>query len=134
MSFEILAFRGRTTDYRGAIYASDGSTPVQIHEDDVVRFKAGRSEGDPLIELASGEVEEGGSTVIVDSVGSSSEPARYTVRLSEVELSDVPPGTYDAEVLLVDVSEVSPPSATRMVDVGVLHVVESLGGAVGEPQ
>ena len=58
-------------------------------------------------------------------------PAAYTVRLAEDDVTALTAGVYDCEVAVADDSELAPANATKHVERGVLHVIDTLGGDTG---
>lgn len=136
MSFEILAYQNRTTDFNGSLYASDGVTPIQLVSTDALRFKMGRRPGStPTIDLRSGSPTANGSAITITGLGSASAnpptPATYTVRLAQGDIDTLTPGPYDAELLFVNTIDTVPAVSTQPVSVGVVHVIPEMGGAVG---
>lgn len=125
--FTIHARVGRTSDYNGALYESDGTTGVALAAGDVLRLKIGRGSSDPLLEVTSIAATPNGSVVTITDT---SAPAEYTIRLAQDDTADLPPGTYDCELVLVDDSETAPADAAKFVEYGVLNVLPSLGGSV----
>ena len=134
MSFEVIAYRNRTIDFQGSLFQADGTTGIALQATDVVRFKMGRGDAAvPDLDLkgsqASPSPTPNGSGVTVDQITS---PAQYTVRLAQGDLTSLAPGTYDAEVGVVDDSETAPVDAFKPVEVGVVHVIGQMAGDVGK--
>lgn len=129
--FEIVAYRGRTKEYTGTLYRSDGTTALVLASGSKVRFKAGRGDqATPLLDLVSGVATPNGSTVVLDTLGSGSTPARYTVRLAQDDLADIEPGTYDAEVVVIDHGSSGPADAAKVAASGTLHIIGRMGGGL----
>jgi hypothetical protein len=128
MSFEITVPRRRTCDKSVAIFEADGSTPIVLEATDAVRFKMyRRDQGIPVLEVDSGSATANGSRITVEDL----DPARVTLRIAEGDTADLNPGTYDAEIAVVDDSETSPADATKLADSGVVHLLATGGGTLG---
>lgn len=125
MSFENIAYAGRTTDFTVLLYEDDGSTALVLANADVVRVKIGRA-GSVVLDLDSAADTANGSGVTVDNRSA----AQVTVRLAQGDTSAMQ-GTYDVEVLVVDASETSPANAVKACEYGCMHILPSQSGDTG---
>jgi len=128
MSFEASVTRNRTADKKVRIFEADGTTPVVLAAEDVVRFKLyRRDQSDPVIDVDSAADTPNGSGIQVDQL----DPAEVTLRLAQGDTAPLDPGVYDAEICVVDASETNPPQAIKAVESGVVYLLPSAGGDVG---
>src|SRR5579864_5546382 len=100
MSFQIVAYRGRSTDYMGTLSQKDG-TPYVLQPADRLRLRIGRGTDVLFLDLTSGVPSFNGSFIAITSMGTQgppAAPASYMVRLTQGDLAEVDVGTYDAEV------------------------------------
>lgn len=124
MSFELLAYANRTTDFTVALFETDGTTPLVLGASDAVRCKIGRR-GAVVLDLRSGTPTANKSLVSIEHT----DPASATLRLAQADTAALA-GTYDAEVLVVDAAETQPANAVKAAQYGVLHVYPSQDGGV----
>lgn len=89
-----------------------------VASNDVVRFKVGRSNETPLVDIGSNAATANGSTATA---------ANPTVVSLEAADLTFPAGIYDCEVSIYDTSETAIKKAER----GVFVLRESMGGTVG---
>jgi hypothetical protein len=133
-SFEIVAYQNRTIDFSASLYQADGVTGVVLVSGDVVRFKLSYGTGLPLLDLSSDAPNANGSGVTINDLGGETlgKPAVVTIRLAQADLlSIVGPYTFDAEILVVDVTETDPLDAIKSVQLGIVHVLRTPAGAIG---
>lgn len=133
---------GRTCDYRFKLYKSDRS-PLEIADDDVVRFKLSddADSEDPTLEISSAAATGNGSVITIESVGDedAGTPAEVLVRFAQDDtdgLAANDDGTirredYFGELLLVDNSETDPADACKRIAYGPVTVLPAAGGDVG---
>lgn len=135
MSFELNIPRSRTTSLTGYIYEQDGTTPHVLAAGDKLRFKVYRgAAATPVLDILSGATLAGGTTISIDSVGDVSNPAQYTITFgqADIDAADVMYGPYDAELIVVDVSEGSSPELrNKHTEFGVVNFLHSGGGNLG---
>lgn len=122
MSFENIAYAGRTTDFTVLLYEDDGSTALVLANADVVRVKIGRA-GSVVLDLDSAADTANGSGVTVDNRSA----AQVTVRLAQGDTSAMQ-GTYDVEVLVVDASD---SDLIKTCEYGCMHILPSQSGDTG---
>ena len=126
MSFSVNVFCGRTYDFTVPLYAADGTTPLVLAVNDIVRVKIGRK-GDALLDLSSLAATTNGSRVTVTTLS----PASCNVRLAQAD-TDALDGAYDMEVSVVDANDTNPAHPIKSADVGVLHVIGGpMDGSIG---
>lgn len=100
-----------------SIGEADGDN-VTIAADDVVRFKVGRGNEIPLLDIGSDEATAAGSTLTAEN------PAALEMVAGDLSF---PAGIYDCEVSVWDKSQTQLKKAER----GVFALRESMGGNVG---
>lgn len=128
--FEIVCTQDRTVSETITLYQEDGSTGIALAADDVVRFKMGRRTGStPTLDLDTIAATANGSKCDVSSYDS---PAMVTVTLAQDDLTSMMPGIYDAQVVVVDNSVVSPfVDPAYVASNGIVSVLPGLGGDKG---
>lgn len=127
--FEIFVHRGGTVDWRGNLYEVDGTTGIILAATDKVRVKIGRGDQTtPDLDILSGTPTANSSSVTIDSVGSATAAAQYTVRLAQVDTALLTGAVYEGLVAVVDDSETAPADAFIVVEYFVLHVLPALAG------
>jgi hypothetical protein len=132
-SFEIVAYQNRTIDFSAELFEADGVTGVVLQDADTVRFKLSYGTGAPLLELSTDGPNTNDSSVTVNDLGGNPEgaPAKVTIRMAQVDLKTVVwPGTFDAEISVVDATETSPFDAIKSVQLGIVHVLRTPGGTI----
>ena len=128
MSFEVSFPKNRTADKLIRIFERDGVTPVVLAPGDVVRFKAyRRDQAAPALDVDSAADSADGSGIRIDSL----DPAVVTLRIAQQDTAGLDPGIYDAEVCVVDDSEVSPADAIKQAESGIVVLLGTAGGEVG---
>ena len=128
MSFEIVLYRNRTRHFSAAIKDKDGAEIV-IAASDVLRLKVGRGTAAPDLDIDSvGQQPSDGSIITIDDAGVS---GNYTIKFAQVDTNALTAGTYDAELIHVDDSETIPDDAAKIVEVGVIHVLDQMAGDIG---
>lgn len=123
--FELLTLEDRTRTYTGSLYAADGVTPFVLGSSDKLRVKIGKF-NTVLLDLVSGTVLSGGSTVHITSLGSSTAAATYTFTIAQSDATSLVRGAYAVEVLLVDGSD----GLAKTICLGILHVLTSMSGGL----
>jgi hypothetical protein len=121
--FVLTAVQNRTVEFQVTLFESDETTALALAGSDVVRFKLGSGSATPLLDMSSAAPLEGGSSVTI----ADTDPATVVLRLDQGDL-DFFPGTYDGELLVVDAAD---DNVVKHVEFGVVHVLASMGGAVG---
>lgn len=134
-TFSINLAINRTCLFEGELFEADGSTPYVLESNDKLRFKVYRGDNaTPVLDLLSGSPLSGGSGIVIDSLGSGTEGAKYTMTFAQtdIESSDVKRGPYDAELIVVDDSAgASPELRNKFVQFGVVHFLYTGGGNLG---
>ena len=128
MAFELFFYKNRRSDEVVSLYQDDGTTSASLQASDVVRFKMyRRDQATPTLDLDSVAATANGSIVTVDELGL--EPtAQATITVMSADIASVALGPYTAEIVVVDDSASDEP---RLVDSGVVHILQSGGGDVG---
>lgn len=121
MSFEVFPEKNRKAEWTVTLTDADGNA-VNYATGDVVRFKVGRRDGTPALDLNSDD-DTSNFTV---SNGSN----EVTIVLLQGDTSSLKPGPYEAEVALVDTSD---SDRIKTAEQGVVHIVHTMGGAVTNP-
>ncbi len=130
MSFNYIVEKRRTLDIKHLLFEDDESTSITLAETDVVRFKMGRRDGvKPDLDLVSGVATANGSTITIEQRGPSP-GAEVTVRFAQADTSGLVAGPYDAEIMVVDDSEIAPADAVKSAEFGTVHLLETMGGSV----
>lgn len=129
--FELICNARRTKHFAGSLYESDGETGVALAATDAMRFKMGAAGKAPLIDILAGTANANGSLLTITDRTS---PAAYTLRLAAADLTydedaetGIAPGTYDAEIIVVDDSD---SDAVLHVEQGIVHVLPTMIGNV----
>jgi len=107
--------------------ADDSTAVAALAGTDVVRFKVGRGNAAPVLDLDSVAATANGSVVTIDGTKTG-----YTVRFAQADLDGLEPGSYDCEVSVVDDSESAPVDAIRVIERGVLHLIDTQGGDIAK--
>lgn len=124
VSFAITTYVGRTTDYSGTVYESDGTTAVVGTSGSVARFKAWRrNAATPDLDLDSAGAASGGSILTFNAL-----TGAYTLKIAGSDTDGLRPGVYDAELSVVDHGD---SDRIKVAERGVLYLLESGGGDTG---
>lgn len=118
-SILITLFRNRVTRETLTLTDADGAA-IEFEENDVMRLKIGRAGKTPLLDLDSKAASAGGSSM--------TEANPSTVVFSATDTGSLKPGTYAAEVSIVDNSD---SGRIKHADTGICVVLETQGGDVG---
>lgn len=128
MSFEVTLHKNRTSDKTVSIFEADGTTAVVLAADDVVRFKMYRRDQDtPVLDIDSAADSANGSGITLDQL----DPAQVTLRVAQGDTANLDPGVYNAEISVVDNSEVTPTDAIKQAESGIVSLLSSGGGDIG---
>ena len=126
--FLIVAKAGRTEDFTIEIKSPSGGY-IQLADDDVVRIKLGRL-GTVALDLDQSAT-AAGSLVTKSVLGNgSSAHAAVVLRLAQGDTSSFV-GSYEAEVSVVDNSEIAPADAIKPVDSGHVEFTPQQSGDIG---
>lgn len=130
-TFEIVAYKGRTTQHDIALKDADAAAINAQESQDVARFKLGRRTGaTPTLDLDT--LSTPGALHGSRLSWKTFTPAVVTLTLTQKDMDSVEPGTYDAEVILIDNSVASPSGDPAFpASFGVVHVVGMMGGSRG---
>lgn len=120
--FHLTVYQGRTKDFSVSLKQVNGSA-FGLAVDDVVRLKVGRTGDEPLIDISSIAPTANGSSLAFTTGDSI-----VAIRFGGSDLAAIPGGSYDIEVGVVDNSETSPADAFKLAAIGVLSVIQTLGG------
>lgn len=134
VSFRLVVHRGRTRDFTLDLFEVDGTTPITLAADDVVRVKVYRGNAaEPILDLDSIAPSLAGSTVEF-TAGTND----VQLRIAQGDTSDLNPGAYDVDVDVVDNSDhmgTSPQAnAVKHAETGVAHVMGAAEGEMGDEE
>lgn len=115
--FALTVHQRRDIDFGVSLFQAGGQEPVAIASDDVVRLKLGTLPGAPLLVLSSDGLAPGGSMIEVESL----DPAVAGLHFKHADL-DLPAGTYDAEIVVLDAQA---DLAPKHVEQGTIHILPS---------
>jgi hypothetical protein len=121
-----VLWRGRTNVFDGSLTGAAGAAyPLAAGE--TLRFQLGREGAAPALDLLAGTPAAGGSALTVTGRGAAGPPATaatYEVAVTADDLDGLAAGVYAAELLHVPSG-----AGPTVVEWGVAHVLDSLGGA-----
>jgi hypothetical protein len=122
----MMVFLGRTKAFSVQIFQSDGITPVALQTGDYVRFKVSYGTGLPLLDLINGTPSSNGSSITIQSaIGAAAE---VLIELTQGDTAEWGPGTFDAEIGVVDGVD---DGYFKTAMIGTITVIPVAGGAVG---
>ncbi len=131
MAFAENVEAGRTEDFTVTIKTASGGY-LQLEATDMVRFKMGRDNAEPTLDILSGTPTDNDSSVTIDQRGDgSSTHCEVTLRLAQGDTQDLE-GTYDAEISVVDDSEAAPADAIKRAERGAFTVIPNMTGNLGK--
>ena len=127
MPFQIDVARNRDQYETITLYEANGTTGVALDQatGDKVRFKISRRNGDThVLDLTSAAATANGSSV---SITSYTAPATISLLLARGDTTDLAPGIYQGEVIVIDVSD---SSRVKHADFGVVTIMGAAAGGV----
>lgn len=124
MPFEVIGYRNRVADYSGTVLDQNGLA-VNWAASDKCRVKIGRdgAASTPVLDLVSGTPTANGSLAYVTLASNA-----YSFRIEAADMTLLTPGLFTVEVIFVDNSD---GDRMKVIDVGTLHVLETMVGATG---
>ena len=123
-SILIRARKNRTADYTLTLLDSSGAA-LTLATDDNCRVKIGRGSETPDIEADKDGVAYDSGTRVGSKTSWSSGSNIVTLHLEREDTSDVDPGAYDLEIIVVDSAD-----SVKHVQSGVFSLAPSMGGEI----